>query len=869
MPEVFKNMSGRYLFLILGILAFVFFAGCVSFEASKAPVDAVAVWQHQEENNWDIWYSLYDHTGKVWHVPAGGQTAPVIVDEGDDHDPDVSSYGETAVAVWSKEKDGSRDIYGAKWHNYAWTVPSAVSTSGKDTDPTVALNDAGDAITVWVHDGKELHYSLYSGSSDRWTSPKKINTTGIEKISLPELTYSEYWGTYFLVFTGLSEDGSQYSYEMFYWNGWEGPWWIDYDAVLDNNEPTNQRTGITADWNSGYVTYVWPVTDGTLESYSYKYDFVNYMFHLYGEKQMPDTAYDANDVAHGVQTKNDNLYHQPDVNSPGTEVVIASPATPDYRNSLTFILERTVGLTVWWNKEDGPGEIYYSYLENNIWSTAQPIQANFLKGYDRNPAVTPIVKLEIEEEPMPFCGDGTLQFGEQCEVGIPCPNPNDLCWIDCQCYQFEYPYCGDGVLDAGEQCEVGIPCPNPNDLCWIDCQCYPWPRPPPKPPEEEPPPIPPEEPEEEEEEPEEPATVSCNGNSDLIETQGINTFDPSRQVCSDDCAEDYICDAHSCNCLPATAVITPRCGDGYISTPEVPGGGREECDTGSASSPKPDTCPYPEVCVNCECVAPGEYVSCGGNTYGVDRTDLNRFNPDTMECTDDCSLYYGENYECNAESCTCTPKAPPEQEEEPVCGNGEIESGEQCENDAHCAQGYECVGCECVMEGEQVTDPVCGDGVITPPEQCEDASDCPAGAEYECIGCMCYYYEVTQECGNEVREGSEECDGSDAEACSPYGVCSEGCTCVYKPSLDCADVCGEMGLPIILGHGYPDAEACSLAAEEPEEECFTKCIKAGYYRVDNIAGWDSCCCKKVETFPCEDCPGVDPYCPECPEEYQE
>ena len=284
-------LDRQYLILIFGILAFFVFAGCVDlFGVAKAPVDAIAVWQHQSDSDsgWDIWYSLWDHTGKKWHVPAGGEAAPIATDEGNDHDPDVSSTADTAVAVWSKESGGKQTGYFSQWKDYAWTTPGTVSSGGKDTDPTVAMSYYGDAMAVWVSEKKELYYSIYNGATGVWSTPKKINTTGINTVSLPEVTYSEYWGTYFLIFTGL-ENGTQYSYEMFYWNGWEGPWWIDYDAVIDNNQPTDQRTGISGDRNIGYVTYVWPVTDGTLESYSYMYDFMTYTFNLYGSKMMPDT----------------------------------------------------------------------------------------------------------------------------------------------------------------------------------------------------------------------------------------------------------------------------------------------------------------------------------------------------------------------------------------------------------------------------------------------------------------------------------------------------------------------------------------------------------------------------------------------------
>jgi len=828
-------MSFRYfLLLILGISAFVFLAGCV--ETGRAPVDAIAVWQHQG-NTWDVYYSLWDHSAKRWHASTG-EAAPISVDEGNDHDPDVSSNDSSAIAVWSKESSSKQIIYFSKWSNYAWTTPASISSSGMDTDPTVAVDYYGNALAVWVKDGKELYYSVFSASTGKWTTPQKINTTGIEKVSLPELTYSEYWDTYFLVFTG-EEDGAQYSYEMFYWNGWEGPWWIDYDAVLDNSQPTDERTGISADRNSGFVTYVWPLINGTLESYSYKYDFVTYTFNYYAKGEMPDTAYNSMDIAHGTFTKLNNLYHQPNVNAPSIEKVIHASASPDYRSALTFILDRKVGLTVWWNKGDGLGEIQSAYYENGLWTTKQ-IVTNTLSGYDRNPAVTPLqeMKLYHEPPPEPYCGDGILHAGEECEVGIPCADPNDLCWLDCKCYDIYYPYCGDGILDPGEECEAGIPCLNPNDFCWIDCKCYRGGRPPPKPPPEQPPPEEPEPPETPPAENETEETISCNSNTAAINSAGSNNFNPSTEVCSDDCAEGYVCDAHSCNCLPATAVITPRCGDGYISTPEVPGGGREECDTGSSSNPKPDTCPYPEVCINCECVGPQDSISCSGNTLSVDKTDLNKYES-TMTCTDDCSLMYGEAYECSPSSCTCSLKTPTTCTTDTDCDEGDVCTGgvctapedePECTGHGDCHSGYGCHGGDCVPAGEIPCDGPSDcegiecDGHMACSEctahttgccecvhlagDCDDSTDCAAGEECSRSG--------------HCRLPGEPCTNDDDCAhddyCSLGGECRvEGSTCTdnmeCRPEHVCSD--GECVEPSTCGDGVvTGTEEC-----ETDEDC--------------------------------------------------
>lgn len=813
-------LARQYLILIFGILAVFVFAGCVEFEVEKGPVDAIAVWQHQGEESWDVWYSYWDHSAKKWHVPPAGQAKPIAVDDGNDHDPDVSSNEDSAVAVWSKELENNRNIYFSSWKDYSWTSPSAVSNGDTDTDPTVAMDEGGSAMAVWVHEKKELHYSIYNPSTGQWSDAKKIDTSGIDVVSLPELTYSEYWGTYFLIFTGV-EDGTQYAYEAFYWGGWHGPWWIDYDAVLDNNEPTDQRTGISGDRNDGFVTYVWPVTDGTLESYSYKYDFATYTFNLYGKDKMPDTAYDTNDVAQGIHTKNNDLYHQPNVNGPVAEKQVSAAATEDYRGSLTFILDKKVGLAVWWNKEDGPGEIFSSYYENNVWSTPRPIFIGLLDGYDRNPAVTPMQAIEVYEEIEPFCGDGGLDAGEECEVGIPCPDPNDVCWPDCKCYGVEYPYCGDGNLDAGEQCEAGIPCPDPTEICWIDCKCYKGKRPPPQPPPEEPPPLPPEEPTPEEPVEPEP-TVGCKSNSAQIERLGVNIFDPSRQICSDDCDEGYVCDTHSCNCVvKGGPVITPRCGDGYISTQWASGGGNEECDTGNSTHPKPDTCPYPEVCISCKCVGPGDSVGCAVNTLHEERLGPNRFDNETMMCIDDCGLHY-ENYECDLESCTCKPKV------EPECGNGEIEGWEDCEETSDCEEGYECLNCRCIYIEEL---------------ECDDTEDCPMG----------WYCTKTGQC----REYDEPCvDDDDCPVdheCSRSGECRPyGAPCTDDEDCASGDYCSKVG----QCRDYD--EPCEIDNEcAPDEYC----SKGGQCReYDEPCIMDDDCREGDECVAAECVPETPPVC---------
>ncbi len=97
---------------------------------------------------------------------------------------------------------------------------------------------------------------------------------------------------------------------------------------------------------------------------------------------------------------------------------------------------------------------------------------------------------------------------------------------------------------------------------------------------------------------------------------------------------------------------------------------------------------------------------------------------------------------------------------EPLCGDGTLDPGEQCEIDTDCPAGQFCQGCQCVQ-------PVCGNGIVEGAEECESDADCPAGRY--CDGCTC----VEPECGNGVIEPGETCE-SDADC--PSGQCQD-CTC--------------------------------------------------------------------------------------------
>ncbi len=102
---------------------------------------------------------------------------------------------------------------------------------------------------------------------------------------------------------------------------------------------------------------------------------------------------------------------------------------------------------------------------------------------------------------------------------------------------------------------------------------------------------------------------------------------------------------------------------------------------------------------------------------------------------------------------------------QPICGDGVInQAWEECDPPDDSACMGECVECLCPEP------PVCGDGKLDPGEECDgDAGDCAAGCREDC---------TCPKCGDGILDPGEECDG-DAGDCAT--VCLDDCTCEEPP----------------------------------------------------------------------------------------
>lgn len=184
-------------------------------------------------------------------------------------------------------------------------------------------------------------------------------------------------------------------------------------------------------------------------------------------------------------------------------------------------------------------------------------------------------------------------------------------------------------------------------------------------------------------------------------------------------------------------------------------------------------------------------------------------------------------------------------DEEPaaaVCGNGELEAGELCddgntEEDDGCAADCRSQDLEfdCSKAGEPCVDlVVCGDGQLQGDEQCDDgntrdddgcAGDCSvveAGFVCPRPGKACI---ERPECGNGVRERGEQCDDRNTESgdgCSSACQLEDGFFCT--PGLPCKPLkCGD-------GVRTPD-EQCDDGQNPPVagDGCSTTCqVEPGF-----------------------------------------
>jgi cysteine-rich repeat protein len=346
--------------------------------------------------------------------------------------------------------------------------------------------------------------------------------------------------------------------------------------------------------------------------------------------------------------------------------------------------------------------------------------------------------------PVPRCGDGTLDAGEQCDDGNTANG--DGCDSNCT-----LPACGNGVVDSGEACDDGNLVNG--DTCEADC-----------------------------------STPVC----------GNGVLDPGEQCDDGNLVNGDTCEADCSTPVCGNGILDPgeQCddgnqvnGDGCDDNCKMPGCGNgeldpgEQCDDGNTANG--DGC-------DSNCTTPG----CGNGIL------------DPGEACDDGNLVNGDGCEANCSKPTCGNGIvdPPEQCDDgnsingdscdnncttPHCGNLICDSNESCSS---CPQ--DCGSCP---------KPSCGDGVCNGNESCsscpEDCGSCP----HFCGDHVCDGGETCSSCpgdcgacptcGDHVCNGSETCSSCPGDCCPPScgdGVCNGSETCSSCPQ-DCGacPFCGD------------------------------------------------------------------------------
>ncbi len=173
-----------------------------------------------------------------------------------------------------------------------------------------------------------------------------------------------------------------------------------------------------------------------------------------------------------------------------------------------------------------------------------------------------------------------------------------------------------------------------------------------------------------------------------------------------------------------------------------------------------------------------------------------------------------------------------------TCGNGVIEAGEQCD-DGNLVNGD---GCSGLCQNE--TTAVCGNGTVETGEQCDD------GNLIDGDGCsaLCTT-ETTSVCGNGTVETGEQCDDGNTTA-------GDGCsaTCQNETTAVCGNGVLELGEQCDDGN-IQNGDGCSSTCTDEGPVCGNGIVETGEQCDDgNIQNGDGCSstCQNEGTAACGD-----------------
>ncbi len=358
---------------------------------------------------------------------------------------------------------------------------------------------------------------------------------------------------------------------------------------------------------------------------------------------------------------------------------------------------------------------------------------------------------QCESEPGIVCGNGDVEIGEECDDnnnnnGDGCDSTCDVedGWVctgePSECSAEE---CGDGIVAGDEECDDD----NTNNGDGCDSTCD-------------------------------------------VEDGWVCTGEPSE--CSENCGDGNLDIGEECDdnnliggdgCSAVCTIEDTDCGNGQVEF-------GEECDVNDLNGLTcldfdsfnfgtlfcDNNCNYDtslcqvdentstnnSVCGN-NIVEAGE--SCDGTDLnGLTCLDFDTFLPGSVTCLDDCTY---NTTTCDVDTNQTTGG---------VCGNGNVESPEQCD-DGNTNVGD---GCNSVCQTETNSTGVCGNGILDLGEQCDDSNTnngdgcdatCDVEDGWQCNGMPS---QCTAElCGDNIVAGNEECDDGNT-------VNGDGCNSVCE-----------------------------------------------------------------------------------------
>jgi fibro-slime domain-containing protein len=287
----------------------------------------------------------------------------------------------------------------------------------------------------------------------------------------------------------------------------------------------------------------------------------------------------------------------------------------------------------------------------------------------------------------------------------------------------------------------------------------------------------------------------------------LKNFSKPKSTCSSNCGDGIVASHEACDLGKANNIgayggcnadctLAPYCGDGKVN-------GSEQCDDGVNANV------YGSNASGC---APGCKIApnCGDGTIDVafgETCDNGKKNSATAygpsACTDKCQVapFCGDGIANGTEACddgqnNGGPKSNCDTKCAIKCGNGDLDSGEQCDKGTSGNTGVY-GGCKatCVLA------PYCGDGAKQSVygEQCDDGKN--DGTYGTCMPTC----KLASYCGDGSVDttAGEECDKGAANQASPYGVTLCTTTCRRAP------YCGDHSVDTSFGEKCDDGPANS------------------------------------------------------------